>query len=62
VRVLIQGNGGVTIADGRLFTIDFDSCQGTMPVTSADFGCQIESCGSSFGTIDGCTCTVTTAP
>ena len=62
VRVLIQGNGGVTIADGRLFTIDFDSCQGTMPVTPADFGCQIESCGNSFGTIADCTCTVTTAP
>lgn len=62
VRVLIQGLGGATVPNGRLFTIDFDSCQGAMSVTPADFGCQIESCGSSFGPVDGCTCTVTTAP
>ena len=58
VRVLIQAQAGATIPNGKLFTVDFDSCQGAMPVTPADFGCQIESCGNSFGPIDGCTCTV----
>jgi hypothetical protein len=58
VRVTMLAQAGVTIPDGKLFTIDFDSCQGAMPVTPADFGCTIESCGSSFGPIDGCTCTV----
>ena len=62
VRVLIQGQSGVTIPDGRLFTIDFDSCQGAMSVTPADFGCQVESCGSSFGPIAGCSCVVVNAP
>jgi cysteine-rich repeat protein len=58
VRVLIQAQGGASIPDGKLFTVDFDSCEGSEPVTSADFGCSIESCGSSFGLIDGCTCQV----
>ena len=62
VRVVIQANVGATVPNGRLYTIDFDTCSGTMPVTPADFGCQIESCGSSNGPIDGCTCVVTTAP
>jgi len=62
VRVVIQASSGNSIPDGRLFTVDFDSCQGQAAVTPADFGCQIETCGSSFGSISGCTCTVTTAP
>ena len=61
LRVVIQANTG-SIPDGRLFTVDFDSCSGQPAVTPADFGCQIESCGGSFGSISGCTCTVTTAP
>jgi hypothetical protein len=59
VRVVVQANSG-TIPDGKLFTIDFDTCQGASPVTPADFGCSVESCGSSFGPIDGCTCAVVT--
>jgi len=59
VRVLIQAQAGGSIPNGKLFTIDFDSCQGAAPVTPADFACTIESCGSSFGPIDGCSCTVT---
>ncbi len=59
VRVLISASSGNVIPSGRLFTVDFDSCHGAMSVTPADFACQIESCGSSFGPIDGCACTVT---
>jgi len=43
---------------GRLFTIDFDSCQGAAAPTAADFGCQVEGCANSFGNVDGCTCQV----
>jgi hypothetical protein len=62
VRVLIQGQSGTVIPSGRLFTINFDTCSGAVAVTPADFGCQTETCSSSNGVIDGCTCTVTTAP
>ena len=58
LRVLINAQAGSTIPDGPLFTVDFDSCQGSEPATPADFGCTVESCGSSFGPIDGCTCSV----
>jgi hypothetical protein len=60
VRVLIQAQSGGSIPSGKLFTVDFDSCQGAVAESPADFGCTIESCGSSFGPIDGCSCTVTT--
>jgi hypothetical protein len=62
VRVLIQANAGATIPNGRLYTIDFDTCMGASPVTPADFACQIESCAGAGGPIDGCSCVVTTAP
>src|SRR4030095_16015648 len=58
VRVVLNAGVGSSIPSGKLFTIDFDSCQGQSPVTPADFGCQIESCGSSTGPIEGCTCSV----
>ena len=48
------------IAAGRLFSVDFDTCQGGPAATLADFGCTVEGCASSFGPIDGCTCTVVT--
>ena len=48
------------IAAGRLFSVDFDTCQGGPAPTLADFGCTVEGCASSFGPIDGCTCTVVT--
>jgi len=53
---------GTTFSSGELFTIDFDSCQGADTVTPADFGCSVDSCGSSSGPIDGCTCAVTSPP
>ena len=46
------------LPSGQLFTIDFDSCDGAPLVSSADFGCQVASCGSSEGPIEGCTCVV----
>jgi hypothetical protein len=58
VNVLIQAQAGGTVPSGKLFTIDFDTCQGSAPVTAADFACSVESCASSSGPIDGCTCTV----
>ena len=53
---------GAALPNGELFTVDFDSCQGADPVTPADFGCTVDSCGSSTGPIDGCICTVTSSP
>ena len=58
LRVTLQAQAGLSIPNGKLFTVDFDSCQGAMAVTPADFGCAIDSCGSSFGPIDGCSCSV----
>jgi hypothetical protein len=60
VRVVVNAQAGITIPNGRLFTVDFDTCQGTAAVAPADFACTIESCGSSFGPIEGCSCTVRT--
>jgi cysteine-rich repeat protein len=57
VRVVLTG---ASLPNGQLFTIDFDSCTETDPVTPADFGCTVDSCGSSAGPISGCTCSVTT--
>lgn len=48
------------IAPGRIFSVDFDTCQGAAAPTAADFGCAVSGCASSFGPIDGCTCTVVT--
>jgi hypothetical protein len=59
LTVLIQSQAGGSVPSGRLFTIDFDTCQGAAAVTTADFACSIESCASSSGPIDGCICTVT---
>jgi cysteine-rich repeat protein len=59
VRVVLNAGSGSSLPNGQVFTIDFDSCTDTEPVSEADFGCTVESCGSSFGTIEGCTCSVT---
>jgi hypothetical protein len=45
----------MAIPSGQLFTIDFDSCDGAAPVNPSDFGCIVESCGSSFRPVDECT-------
>jgi hypothetical protein len=54
LRVLINAQAGGSVPSGKLFTVDFDYCQGQPAVTPADFGCQVESCGSSAGPIEGC--------
>jgi len=59
VRVLINAQAGQSVPNGKLFTIDFDVCEGQAAVTPSDFGCQVDSCGSSAGPIEGCTCVVT---
>jgi hypothetical protein len=43
---------------GRLFTIDFDGCEGATTLTGADFACQLEGCANQFGKVDGCACSV----
>ena len=58
LRVVINATAGAAIPNGRLYTVDFDGCQGAAATTPSDFGCTIESCGSSTGPISGCTCTV----
>jgi cysteine-rich repeat protein len=48
------------IAQGRLFTVRFDNCQGATPPTSADFPCVVEDASDSNGNpIAGATCSVT---
>jgi hypothetical protein len=59
LRVVVSRGAGVS--PGRLFTVDFDSCQSAVVPTEADFGCAIEGCGSSSGPVDGCSCS-TSAP
>jgi len=48
------------IAPGRIFSVDFDTCQGAAAPTLLNFGCTVTGCASSFGPIDGCSCTVVT--
>jgi cysteine-rich repeat protein len=50
---------GTALPNDQVFTIDFDTCAGAEPVMAMEFGCTVDSCGSSNGTIDGCTCNVT---
>jgi hypothetical protein len=58
LRVVLSRGSGIAV--GRLFTVDFDSCQNAAAATIADFGCAIEGCGGGSGPIDGCSCSVTT--
>ena len=58
VRVVVTRSSPT--APGRIFSADFDTCQGAAAPTAADFGCAVSGCASSFGPIDGCTCTVVT--
>jgi cysteine-rich repeat protein len=58
VRAVVSEAAGGVLPDGQLFTVDFDTCAGGALVGPSDFGCTVESCGSSFGPIDGCTCVV----
>jgi hypothetical protein len=43
---------------GQLYTIDFDSCQGAAAPTLANFACTVEGCSNTFGTVTGCSCSV----
>jgi hypothetical protein len=56
VRVVLTRSS--QIAPGRIFSVDFLGCQGAAAPTAANFGCTVEGCASSFGSIDGCRCTV----
>ena len=56
VRVVMQRTA--LFSAGRLFTVDFDSCQGASTPAAADFGCAVTGCANTFGKVEGCTCTV----
>jgi hypothetical protein len=58
LRVVLSRGGGLPA--GRMFTVDFDSCQGAPSATTAEFGCTIEGCGSASGPIAGCSCALLT--
>ncbi len=58
LRVVVSRGAGVPA--GRLFTIDFDTCQGTSAPAFTQFGCTVEGCGGSTGTVPGCACEVAT--
>jgi hypothetical protein len=55
-RVILAFSSAV--GDGLLYTVNFDRCQGAAAPTASDFGCFVEGCGGSAGTIAGCACTV----
>jgi len=57
LRVVVNRASG--LPDGRLFTVDFDTCTGTTPPAASEFGCTVEGCGSSTGDVPSCTCSVT---
>lgn len=56
LRTVLSRSSG--FSSGQLYTIDFDSCQGAAAVTIADFACTVEGCSNTFGTVIGCTCSV----
>ncbi|HVM96124.1 MAG TPA: hypothetical protein VMT89_07030 [Candidatus Acidoferrales bacterium] len=56
LRVVLSRS--TTIPAGRLFTVDFDGCQGAVAPTAASFGCHVEQCANTFGNVQGCTCSV----
>ena len=57
LRVVVTRGDG--IPPGRVFTVNFDACDGAAPVTAADFSCMVEGCASVFGNVGGCTCALT---
>jgi hypothetical protein len=57
LRTVLSRSAG--FSSGQLYTIDFDSCQGAAPPIAADFGCTVEGCSNTFGTVTGCSCSVT---
>jgi len=56
LRVVISRSS--PIAPGRLFTVDFDSCTHATTPTASDFGCTVEGCANTFGSVSGCSCSV----
>src|ERR1700687_4163484 len=56
LRTVVSRSGG--FISGRLYTIDFDSCNGAPAPTAANFGCTVEGCSNTFGSVTGCTCSV----
>ena len=56
VEVTMSRSAG--LAEGRLFTVDFDGCTGAPVPALSDLACSVLDCGSSFGSVDGCSCSV----
>jgi hypothetical protein len=56
LRTVLSRSAG--FSSGQLYTIDFDSCQGAAAVTIENFGCTVEGCSNTFGTVTGCSCSV----
>ncbi|MBI3783287.1 MAG: hypothetical protein HY270_07790 [Deltaproteobacteria bacterium] len=56
LRVVISRSSALPA--GRLLTIDFDSCQGGTVPTAAEFGCSVQGCANTFGSVPGCSCSV----
>jgi hypothetical protein len=54
-------SGTKAIPAGRLFTIEFDRCEGAPAPTVADLSCAVDACASSSGPAQGCHCTITAA-
>lgn len=56
LRVVLSRAGG--LPQGRIFTVDFDSCQGATAPAASDFACAVEGCAGQFGPLAGCACSV----
>jgi hypothetical protein len=56
VEVTMSRSAGLVA--GRLFNLNFDGCTGQAAPALEDLDCAVLDCGSSFGSVSGCTCSV----
>jgi cysteine-rich repeat protein len=60
LRLAIFTPDSSAIPIGRLFSVQFDGCQGAAPPSAADFSCRVEQAAdTNSNTVSGVTCTVT---
>ena len=60
LRVVLFSVDGSPFPAGRLFTVQFDTCQGATPPAVSDFRCTVESAAdANSNTVNGTTCAVT---
>jgi len=56
IRVLTTAS--TPFAEGRVFTLNFDLCDGAGTPAADSFGCIVEGCTGAGGSITGCSCAI----